>query len=245
MTSPCTFLNWDTDFFGFRTARVNDQHLTPDSVHEIDLWCQAEAIDCLYFLADPNDSQTVRLAEDHGYRFVDLRLTFERKLGDDEVLPLSNTIRPFTQSDLEPLIQIARGSYTDSRFYFDPCFPRAKCDLFYETWICNSTNGSGFADVTLVAELNGLTAGFITCKCRETIGHIGLVGVAEAARGRSLGLALVNNALQWFREQGMTSVQVVTQGRNIIAQRLYQRCGFLTSDLGLWYHKWFNDCRKT
>lgn len=245
MTTPCTFLSWDSEFFGFRIARVNSQQLTSDLVSEIDAWREAETIDCLYFLADPNDSQTIRLAEDYGYRLVDLRLTFERKLIPDEVRPLMDSIRPFVERDLEPLIQIARTSYSDSRFYFDPCFPREKCELFYETWVRNSTNGSGFADMTLVAELNGLTAGFITSKCHETIGHIGLVGVAESARGRSLGLALVNNALRWFIEQGMERVQVVTQGRNIAAQRLYQRCGFLTSDLGLWYHKWFNDCRKT
>lgn len=247
MTAPCTFLSWDSEFFGFRVARVDQNRLTAPFVQAVEAWCQAEAIDCLYFLSDPDDATTVRLAEDHGYRFVDLRLTFERNLAAGEVLPLSNAIRAFQDDDLESIIEIARVSYTDSRFYFDPCFPREKCDLFYETWMRNSTNGSGFADAVLVAEVaglpDGLTAGFITCKCHETIGHIGLVGVAEAARGRSLGQALVNHALEWFLEHGMTQVQVVTQGRNIAAQRLYQRCGFLSTELGLWYHKWLtNEC---
>jgi hypothetical protein len=31
----------------------------------------------------------------------------------------------------------------------------------------------------------------------------------------------------------------VTQGRNLAAQRLYQRTGFLIRDLQLWYHKWY------
>jgi hypothetical protein len=31
----------------------------------------------------------------------------------------------------------------------------------------------------------------------------------------------------------------VTQGKNIAAQRLYQKNGFLIRDLQLWYHKWY------
>jgi hypothetical protein len=34
-------------------------------------------------------------------------------------------------------------------------------------------------------------------------------------------------------------VNVVTQGRNSKAQRLYERCGFLTRSVQLWYHRWF------
>ena len=28
-------------------------------------------------------------------------------------------------------------------------------------------------------------------------------------------------------------------GRNLAAQRLYQRSGFVTASLQLWYHRWF------
>jgi ribosomal protein S18 acetylase RimI-like enzyme len=148
-------------------------------------------------------------------------------------------IRPFRAEDVPSLEAIARVSYTDSRFYFDAHFPRERCDEFYATWTRNSCNGSGFADQVLIAEVDGLSMGYISCKCHGTIGHIGLVGVAEQTRGRSLGQALVNQALIWFTEQGMTAVEVVTQGRNIAAQRLYQRCGFLTASLQTWYHKWY------
>jgi dTDP-4-amino-4,6-dideoxy-D-galactose acyltransferase len=237
--APCEFLPWDSDFFGFRIARVQGNRLTLSLADEIDAWCAAESIACLYLLADPNDSLTVRTAEDHGYRFVDLRLTFTRALKADQQFTLSPHIRAYRDDDLDPLIAIARTGYTDSRFYFDPAFPRDKCDLFYETWVRNSTNGSGFADFVLVAEHNGLSAGFISGKCRGTIGHIGLVGVAAAARGQALGQALVNAAGAEFTARGMTRVEVVTQGRNLTAQRLYQRSGFLTHDLGLWYHKSF------
>jgi hypothetical protein len=33
-------------------------------------------------------------------------------------------------------------------------------------------------------------------------------------------------------------VRVVTQGRNVRAQRLYQAHGLLTRSIGLWFHRW-------
>jgi RimJ/RimL family protein N-acetyltransferase len=48
-------------------------------------------------------------------------------------------------------------------------------------------------------------------------------------------------ALQWFADQGMDSMEVVTQGRNVAAQRLYQKCGFATKEVQLWYHHWFGE----
>lgn len=239
MTDLCQFLAWDTDFFGFRVGRVNPHELTPELMPAIDAWAHTEAIQCLYLLANIHDHATTRLAEDHDFHFVDLRLTLEQKLAPGFQAEASSLIRPFQPEDLPHLEAIARTSYTDSRFYYDPGFPRERCDEFYATWIRNSSNGSGFADVVLVAEVDGLSMGYISGKCHGKIGHIGLVGVAEQARGRSLGQALVNSALNWFADQGMTTVEVVTQGRNIAAQRLYQRCGFLTASLESWYHKWY------
>jgi ribosomal protein S18 acetylase RimI-like enzyme len=49
----------------------------------------------------------------------------------------------------------------------------------------------------------------------------------------------VLDALDWFAQQQVDTVTVVTQGRNIAAQALYQRRGFITQSQQLWYHKWF------
>jgi dTDP-4-amino-4,6-dideoxy-D-galactose acyltransferase len=36
----------------------------------------------------------------------------------------------------------------------------------------------------------------------------------------------------------MRSVTGATQGRNIVMQRLFQKCGFVTRSVELWYHRW-------
>ena len=105
------------------------------------------------------------------------------------------------------------------------------------TWIERSC--TGYADAVLVAERDGRPAGYITCDLSHSYGQIGLLGVGEAWQGQHIGPALINGALHWFGERGIEWVQVVTQGRNIRAQRAYQRCGFVSAQMQLWYHRWF------
>lgn len=238
MNDLCQFLQWDTDFFGVRIARVTTRRLTPDSIKAIEAWCEAEKIACLYFLADMDDPHTTRLAEHHHFRMVDIRVTLNHKNLQDQ-LPTSG-IRFYQNDDLPMLMKIARVSYTDSRYYFDFCFPNADCDALYEAWIRQSCENPEIT--VLVAELDGRPAGFITCLMNNGVGQIGLVGVDEAARGKSIGQSLVTQALNRFKRENASEVTVVTQGRNIAAQRLYQRCGFVTRDMQIWYHRWFRGC---
>ena len=63
--------------------------------------------------------------------------------------------------------------------------------------------------------------------------------MAAEQRGIGLGTHLVNAALQFMLEKGRSRATVVTQGRNVASQRLYQRCGFITHAVELYYHRWF------
>jgi ribosomal protein S18 acetylase RimI-like enzyme len=54
-----------------------------------------------------------------------------------------------------------------------------------------------------------------------------------------IGTLVVRAAQEYFHRKGVEEVSVVTQGRNIGAQRLYQKCGFLTGSVGYWFHRWF------
>ena len=205
-------------------------------------WCADEAIDCLYFLADADDAATVSLAERHQFALVDLRVTLASTVteGGPACRELDeHGVRPAREADIPALRAIARVSHRDSRFYFDGHFPESRCDALYETWIENSCRG--YADAVLVAEVAAQPAGYISCHLTEAgVGQIGLVGVGERAQGRGLGRALVLAALGWFARHHAGEVSVVTQGRNVRAQRLYQRCGFVTQSVQLWYHRWFD-----
>jgi dTDP-4-amino-4,6-dideoxy-D-galactose acyltransferase len=235
---PCDYLPWDSDFFGCRIGRVRSGGFSPNAIGRIIEWCREERIECLYLLSASDNPLTVAVAEKHGFYLVDVRLTFDQTLA-----PLRDgfvgNVRPARISDIAALRQTARQSFRSSRFYFDPGFDTSRCDELYAVWIEQSVKG--YADFVLVAELDGQPAGFVTCHLKPgEIGDIGLIAVDAAWQGRGLGQQLVTSALRAFSERGPRIVTVVTQGRNIRSQRLYQKCGFVIRRVDLWYHKWFN-----
>ena len=240
---PCEYRDWDSTFFGFRVAQVNSQRLTAAGVHATLEWCAQERIDCLYLLVDAADVPAVRLAEEYQFKFVDVRMTFTRCLEWGRPLPRLDappgcTMRSWREADLPALRAIARVSHRSSRFYADANFPVERVSALYETWIEASCHGD--ADHVLVAEHEHRPVGYSALHLdQDGKGRIGILGVSEESRQKGIGCRLVNEALLWLTERDVREVSVVTQGRNCEAQRLYQRCGFLSHSVQCWYHRWF------
>jgi dTDP-4-amino-4,6-dideoxy-D-galactose acyltransferase len=235
----CEYLEWDSKFFGKRIARVTVPRLDEALSKKIDGWCSEKGIDCLYFLADSAALETLTVAQHGGFRFVDARLTLEcdhNRVAKNE--PPHAGLRRAEESDIPALREVARTAHRDSRFYYDGHFPAKKCGELYETWIEKSCRG--WADRVFVADGAETVAGYVTCHIKDgKTGQIGLVGVSEKARGKGLGTNLVLEAVHWFVQEGMQKIRVVTQGRNVGAQRLYQKCGFEPSLSEIWFHRWF------
>ena len=234
--APCRFLEWDSEFFARRIARVRSTRLTPDELERIRRWSRAEAIDCLYYLADAADTQSIRVAEEAGFRFTDVRVTRERSL-DGEGGELPEGVELFRDEDVPALRVIARASHAASRFYHDDRFPRERCDDLYETWIANACAGD--ADCVLVARSSGRPAGYLSCVIETpTRARVDLVAVAAAEREQGFGDRLVRGALRWLANRGCERARVVNQARSVESTRLYERLGFRTISVQHWYHLW-------
>ncbi len=236
----CILMPWDSSFFGIRIARLNGPRLSEHSLAQALEWCGSHEIDCLYFLADSDHNETVRLAENNSFRLVDIPVTLTLKsLAEGNDYNTAHGVRLFREEDLDCLKAIARQSHSDSRFYFDGRFPKERCDDLFATWIERSCQG--WAAAVFVGELDRAIAGYCTCHIDGDAGLIGLMAVAPQAQGRSLGRRLVGAAVSYANSRGISRINVVTQGRNVRAQRTYQKSGFITDSVMLWYHKWFRE----
>ncbi|SVC68691.1 uncharacterized protein METZ01_LOCUS321545, partial [marine metagenome] len=133
---------------------------------------------------------------------------------------------------------IAGEIYTLSRYYFDKNFDQEKVKEFYEGWLKKGVRGE-FDDYCYILEVNNQPVAFTTVKeCDDNTADIGIVGVDENYSGRSLGTQLLQKVISDLKNKEYSILRVVTQGRNYTAQRLYQKSGFITSQMELWYHKW-------
>jgi ribosomal protein S18 acetylase RimI-like enzyme len=244
MVALCEILDWDSAHFRRRIARVKSDRLTANHVSEVLEWCRGNEVACLYFLADAHDVETILTAEAIGFGMKDIRLTYERRLDPEfaptQSLPPDVRVRPASSSDIPYLEAIARDSYTDSRFYFDHHFEREAVTRMYQLWVRQSVEG--MADVVLVLERQGRACGFITCHLlKQGLGQCQLGGLAADLRGQGLGVRLYETALEWLGRHHVERVIYITQGRNLRAQRLFQRLGFHSRAVQIWYHKWFDE----
>lgn len=240
LSAPCFLLEWDSAFFGFRVAQVSGDVLSTTGGQAILEWSQAHAIRCLYFLANASSSETADAAHELGFKMVDLRIQFGLDKGRGTATATKVKLRTARAADVPTLKSIARCAHRDSRFFFDSNFPRTRTEDLFSTWIATDCTGRANRAFVISGE-DGMPVGYITCNLDKdsNTGRISLVGVAREARGKGFGKALVSSALEWFWSVGVEKVAVVTQARNLAAQRLYQAMGFRTEEVKIWYHRWF------
>jgi GNAT superfamily N-acetyltransferase len=79
----------------------------------------------------------------------------------------------------------------------------------------------------LVAEIAGEVAGTAAgIRSDESSAALISMWVAPGARGKGVGARLVNEVLEWAAKEGYASVSLWVTDGNVVAERLYERCGF-------------------
>jgi dTDP-4-amino-4,6-dideoxy-D-galactose acyltransferase len=135
---------------------------------------------------------------------------------------------------------LALASGHTSRFKVDPNVPENIFVALYVAWIRRSLSGE-IADDVLVVEDGGQPVGMVTVVAPADLGgagHIGLIAVADARRGRGYGKQLIAAAESWSVTHGASTLEVVTQERNTQACALYSAAGYDVIADDAIYHIW-------
>ena len=236
------YLTWDSQFFERHIGRLPVAPKDQAGWREVDQAAGLQGLDCVYLLVDIDDTRAIAAAQTAGFLMVDIRLTLSREVPGDPViahsLPPGASLRAAGPGELPDLQAIARQVHTDTRFFNDPGFDPARSAEMYAVWIASYLDEAANV-VVWTPVLDGEAVGYLTCRVTGEVGRIGLVGLAPRGRGMGLGMALLAAGIDWFTQKGARRVEVVTQGRNLPAQRLYQRAGFRSTQVQLWFHKWY------
>lgn len=235
--TPCRFLAWDSEHFGFRIGRADLDRLTGEACAAVRAWARQNAIRCIYLCLD-DDAETRRLAEREGYRDMGACVTWTRAL-DDLAVPEEPDVREATVEDIPALRAIAATAFQLSRFYADGRFARDRVNAMYAQWIERSCREPEFASGVVVACRNGAAVGFLSWAHAAGDERAYLTLLAVSAAGRGIGQRLGHAALARIRAQGRRLLTSDTLGANPAIQRVHAKLGFTAVRTRRWYHAWF------
>lgn len=233
-------LDWDSKFFGFNIAYVSCLHLSENIMRIISEYVDTYNIRVIEYLCNCHDRRSVLIAEREGFSFVDIRLTFFRKLKDFKPSGslLGFVFRKANDNDINELEKMAGQIYTNSRYYFDDGFGVSKAKEYYESWIRKAVKGEFDNECWCLIDGTKIVAFCSLRFSKSKHAQIGLIGVDEKFLGQGVGKKMIQNVMLMLSCKGFSELEVVTQGRNYLAQNLYQSVGFKTKETQLWYHKW-------
>ncbi len=235
-------LEWDSRFWTYKIGFVSTRHLTKNIIFRTNRFIKNNDIKLVQYLCNCHHSSSVRLAEINNYQFKDIRLTFEKVITQKEILSnnLPTNLREANKKEIVHLQKIANSIYQDSRYYYDKNFDRSRVQDFYNEWIYKAVYKT-FDDACYVYCNKDIPIAFCTIKYNvSNQATIGLFGVDKEFSGKGIGKKLLKSLFKILYKKSIKKIIVITQGRNYIAQRLYQSCGFQTSKTELWYHRWLN-----
>jgi dTDP-4-amino-4,6-dideoxy-D-galactose acyltransferase len=239
-------LAWECEHFGFPVARLEGRGLADSALWSALAAARREGLHLVVLTTEPGRELPAELLTEYCGGLMDRKATFARSLltvpadepsGENP----AEEIIEYHESNVSPsLLNLAISSGVYSRFRIDPCFPQAVFAEMYRMWIERSVRHE-IADVVLVAcdaACPGGLSGFVTIGRDHDVAKIGLIAVADQARGRGVGRRLMTAAHCWMRDHGAESAQVVTQLANDPACGLYRRCGYRLLAIEHYYHLW-------
>lgn len=144
---------------------------------------------------------------------------------------MNPTIRPFQPSDLEILKRITAESFGGATL--EQLVEQHLGILHGHDWQWRkmrhidddfAANPAGI----FVAESEGRILGYITTTLDRDAGkgRIPNLAIVAEARGQGLGRQLIEHAIEYFRQEGMSFAMIETMAGNEVGKHLYPSCGF-------------------
>jgi dTDP-4-amino-4,6-dideoxy-D-galactose acyltransferase len=178
------------------------------------------------------------ILEQYNGLMADEKVTFVKELGGNGLPEPDSHIISYAGPEVSSqLLTLAWESGIYSRFKVDPHFKNDEYKHLYKKWIERSVSREIAKDVLVYMD-GAVTGGMITLGEKNNRGDIGLVAVAELARGKGIGKKLMIAAENAFKKMGYQQVQVVTQGINTPAMKLYENSGYTIDERIYYYHFW-------
>ena len=232
------YLSWDSQFFKKKIGRVTVPLIR--QLSEIREEAADSGYDCLFLETGFSDRETVESSLTGGGRLTDIKTTLGAEIGPGTPAPAAGSV---TVRGDETMRSQAESIAADvlaplSRYAVDPGFGPEESRRLYRCWAGNAGRGDFSRAVFYSASGDNNLEGFITLREKNNGLFIDLFAVAPPFRGRNIGSRLIGAAKNWCLDHGFNRLRVTTQGYNVAALRAYEKNGFRTEQVSLFFHLW-------
>ncbi len=229
-------LDWDSNFFNFNVGRIMGPIKEKQDIQNVEFLIEENKNKLSYYSTSKKLPEFVFESNKFDIVLVDRKTTYSKSINSD--LEINKSISSIDHKiPEEKLIDLAIQSGVYSRFNVDKKIGKQKFKEMYRLWMINSVNRKIAKEVFVFTE-NKNIAGFVTLGEKNNRADIGIIAVDNVFRGKGIGKTLMTSAEKWFSNSGYKSIQVVTQGDNIPACKLYESCGYNVESIELFYHIW-------
>ena len=237
MIQKYRILSWDSEFFGFIVARILPDKLDLKELKSILTDLKNRKASLAYWASNSKDGDLQKVAKTLGGFLTGEKIIYVANLKkiSPSSLPLAIKIEEY--EDKKPnkdLINLITRGGVYSRFYVDPKISRKQYEDLHKLWIVNSVKDN---NIFITKDRNQII-GFVSLNEKDKRGNIDFIVVDESFRGKGVGTALLYQAHKWFISNGYNDVQAVTQKENVIASRMYAKCGYHIEKIERIYHFW-------
>lgn len=236
LNNTIDILNWDSNFFNNKICRINGSITNVDELSNILIELSKQDIDLAYYSSPFALGGHLLISKLYSINLVDRKTTYVKKINQDA--PFHNSVIKYASKyPNQKLLDLSVQSGVYSRFKVDNKIGRSKYEELYKEWITNSVNKKIAKEVLVY--LQNEIAGFVTLGEKNSRADIGIIAVDEHYRGKGIGKGLMLSAEKWFANySNFTQIQVVTQGDNAPACKLFESCGYKVDKVDFFYHLW-------
>lgn len=229
-------LQWDTDYFGVSSARVNLRGIINEQGQEdIIEFCEGYEFVTISNLDNIRENNHWIGNRTNAF-LADINIQFLKVLADKPEYQDENTYVVNCLSRNEQIVDNARKSFNYSRFFNDPMLPEEQAKNIYLHWTeCAFGQENKFF---VLSEREGNVAGYILFSFNEDSAVIELIAVDEKYQGQRVGKSLIRTMESFVIDQGNKKIKVGTQVNNISAAQFYIAMGFKYVSCGSTYHLW-------
>ena len=216
-------LQWESDFFGIASAIVRPDAgapvLTPEALAP---WARVQAKIPMQQNAQLDALQQL------GFRLVEGEVDLSLRVAQNAPDPQAAVA---TEADIPALRALAAKAFSQSRFRA-PWYGPDDSGRFYAQWVENAVRGTFDHQCLVFRGAGGDIRAFVSLRqLSASDARIGLLA------GWGAGEILMQAAVRWAQQRGLTTLRVATQAGNTAALNRYIQSGATVVGTAYWLYR--------